>query len=207
VSLEKQTVFTTKLVDEINEKNNKGFIIPRHEKFWYSNLVQVKKDGVTFAMTDYELSEYVKCYIGIKNIRYITKEVNGELVKEIDGDVPDVANGEEPEMRGIHYFAEKYCKIKREDGSIGAMRLRDYQKDVIDLYMDNRFSILCGSRQIGKCHSADTHINIYDERINAYSILPVFKLFHQTKKVKGFLDYVKYGLYQCIYRIKYHKFA
>jgi hypothetical protein len=153
---EKQTVFTTKLIEEVTEKFNKGFIIPRNEKFWYSNLVQVKKDGVTFAMSDYELSEYIKCYIGIKNIRYLTKEVNGELIKEIDGDIPDVENGEEPDMRGIHYFAEKYCKIKREDGSIGAMKLRDYQKEVIDLYMDNRFSILCGSRQIGKALRNDS---------------------------------------------------
>ncbi len=34
----------------------------------------------------------------------------------------------------VHYFAEKYCKIKREDGSIGEMSLRPYQKGIIDLY-------------------------------------------------------------------------
>ena len=50
----------------------------------------------------------------------------------------------------IHYFAEKYCKIKTEDGSVQNIRLRDYQKDILDLYSKNRFSILMGSRQIGK---------------------------------------------------------
>lgn len=50
----------------------------------------------------------------------------------------------------IHYFSEKYCKIKREDGTIGAMKLRDYQKDILDLYTKNRFSILMASRQVGK---------------------------------------------------------
>jgi hypothetical protein len=50
----------------------------------------------------------------------------------------------------IHYFAEKYCKIKTEDGSIQNIRLRDYQKEILDLYTKNRFSILMGSRQIGK---------------------------------------------------------
>ncbi len=50
----------------------------------------------------------------------------------------------------IHYFAEKYCKIKTEDGSIQNIKLRDYQKEILDLYTNNRFSILMGSRQIGK---------------------------------------------------------
>ncbi len=50
----------------------------------------------------------------------------------------------------IHYFAEKYCRIKTEDGSIQNIRLREYQKEILDLYSNNRFSILMGSRQIGK---------------------------------------------------------
>jgi hypothetical protein len=52
----------------------------------------------------------------------------------------------------IHYFAEKYCSIKREDGTIGPMKLRDYQKDIIDLYSKNPRSILMASRQTGKCN-------------------------------------------------------
>jgi len=54
----------------------------------------------------------------------------------------------------VYYFAEHYCKIKLEDGSIGQMRLRDYQKDIIKLYTENRYSILMASRQSGKTVSA-----------------------------------------------------
>ncbi len=54
----------------------------------------------------------------------------------------------------IHYFAEKYCKIKTEDGSVQNIRLRDYQKDILNLYTKNRFSILCASRQVGKTVNA-----------------------------------------------------
>ena len=53
----------------------------------------------------------------------------------------------------VYYFAEHYCKIKLEDGSVGQMKLRDYQKDIIRLYTENRYSILMASRQIGKCNS------------------------------------------------------
>jgi len=55
-----------------------------------------------------------------------------------------------------HYFAQKYCQIKREDGTIGPMILRDYQKDIIDLYTQNRFSILMASRQTGKAQDLDS---------------------------------------------------
>lgn len=56
----------------------------------------------------------------------------------------------------IQYFAEKYCRIKTEDGSVQNIRLRDYQREILDLYTKSRFSILCGSRQIGKCFSFNT---------------------------------------------------
>lgn len=53
----------------------------------------------------------------------------------------------------IHYFANKYCQIKREDGTVGPMKLRDYQKDIIDLFQ-NKYSVLMTSRQMGKTISA-----------------------------------------------------
>lgn len=97
----------------------------------------------------------------------------------------------------IHYFAENYCKIKLEDGSVGKMYLRDYQKDILDLYNNNRFSILCASRQVGKTVSAaiailhfitfnndktvmivankgDTSIEIIDKIKSIYRLLPFF---------------------------------
>ncbi len=67
-----------------------------------------------------------------------------------DGEIKEYAKCK----MSVHYFAQKYCQIKREDGTIGPMTLRDYQKDIIDLYTNNRFSILMASRQTGKTVSA-----------------------------------------------------
>jgi len=50
----------------------------------------------------------------------------------------------------VHYFTEKYCKVKTEDGSINNILLRDYQKEMLDNFVNNRFSILMASRQVGK---------------------------------------------------------
>jgi hypothetical protein len=96
----------------------------------------------------------------------------------------------------IHYFAEKYCKIKREDGSIGPIKLRPYQKDILDLFKSNRV-ILCAARQSGKTINAaitilhfilfnndknvmivanlrDTTIEIIDKIKSIYVLLPFF---------------------------------
>jgi len=111
-------VLTSKIVDEIQQKENLGKKISRHEVLWFQNNRQVRKPYLTFAMTDVELDEYIKCKLDIK------------------------------------YFTERYCQIKREDGTVGPMTLRDYQKDIIDLYMNNPRSILMASRQTGKTVSA-----------------------------------------------------
>ena len=54
----------------------------------------------------------------------------------------------------IQHFAEAHCRIKREDGSIGQIRLRPYQRTILNLYTRNRFSILMSSRQSGKTINA-----------------------------------------------------
>lgn len=61
----------------------------------------------------------------------------------------------------IFYFAQKYCKIKREDGTVGEIELRDYQSDIIKLFNNNRYSILMASRQIGKTISVAIYMLWY----------------------------------------------
>lgn len=97
----------------------------------------------------------------------------------------------------IHYFTEKYCKVKTEDGSINNIRLRDYQEEIMDNFVSNRFNILMASRQVGKTISAsifmlhtilfnndknimivankgDTAVEIVDKIKSIYTLLPFF---------------------------------
>lgn len=131
---ENQFIFTTEVVEKIREKFEDGYKISRQEKYWFSNLPLVKRAGLVFSYTDDELLEYTKCKFGI--------DEEGEPF------IDDAT--QKLKQTGIQYFAEKYCMIKNEYGKIGNMRLRDYQNDILNLYTYNRFSILCGSRQIGK---------------------------------------------------------
>lgn len=54
----------------------------------------------------------------------------------------------------IQYFAEKYCWVKGEKGEPVKLVLRDYQKEILDNFFNNRFNILMASRQTGKTISS-----------------------------------------------------
>lgn len=117
-TVENSLVMTTKRIEEIRQRENMGEKIKRDEKLWFSGIKDIRKSNISFAMTNEEMQEYLRCKLSVQ------------------------------------YFAEKYCKIKREDGSIGSIKLRDYQKKIMDLYVNNRFAILMASRQTGKTVSA-----------------------------------------------------
>jgi len=97
----------------------------------------------------------------------------------------------------INHFVEKYCKVKREDGSVGPIFLRDYQKEILNNFVNSRFNILMASRQVGKTISAaifmlhkilfdndknimivankgDTAVEIVDKIKSIYTLLPFF---------------------------------
>ncbi len=97
----------------------------------------------------------------------------------------------------VHHFAENYCWVKGEKGEPVRLVLRDYQKDILDKFHNNRFNILMASRQIGKtiCSSImllhfvlfnnnknalvtanklDTAIEVLDKIREIYQRLPFF---------------------------------
>jgi len=105
----------------------------------------------------------------------------------------------------IHYFADKYCHIKREDGTIGPMTLRDYQKDIIDLYSNNKYSILMASRQTGKCLIMNTLVTIKDIKTNNIYNISLFELYYNNIKMERkltILEIIKWYLYKLLSKIE-----
>ena len=51
--------------------------------------------------------------------------------------------------KDIVYFANRYCFAMTDEG-IRRIELRDYQKDILKSFQDNRFNVLMASRQCGK---------------------------------------------------------
>lgn len=88
----------------------------------------------------------------------------------------------------ILYFAEKYCRIKKEDGQYGHFELRPYQKKALRAFQNNRFVIYCASRQIGKCLIFQSLTKINGEEKS------VGMLFNENKK-RSILSTIKEMLY------------
>lgn len=97
----------------------------------------------------------------------------------------------------VHHFAEKYCWVKGEKGEPVKLKLRDYQKEILDNFFNNRFNILMASRQTGKTISSsimmlhfvlfnnnknvlvtanklDTAVEVLDKMREIYQRLPFF---------------------------------
>ena len=103
----------------------------------------------------------------------------------------------------VFYFTETYCKVKIEDGSIDNIELRDYQKDMINNFINNRFNILMCSRQTGKCFSFNTIISI-DVDYLQYDIRFGKLYYYMLSKERNLtiLEKIKIRLYDILYRLE-----
>lgn len=55
--------------------------------------------------------------------------------------------------KDIVYFAEKYAVVMTDEG-IRKVKLRDYQKDLLKSFQENRFNVVVAARQMGKTVTA-----------------------------------------------------
>lgn len=104
-------------------------------------------------------------------------------------------------QENILHFAETKCNVMTDDG-ITLVRLRPYQKRVLLQYKKFRFNVFLASRQIGKCITFDTNIDIFDSLRNQNITIPMFEFHYQYKKNKKFVDYIEWGIYRLMYRVK-----
>lgn len=177
--MEKQIIFTTKLIEELQKKLDDGYVLTRQEKFFEGDNPLLKRKNLTFNLTEEEQIEYLKCKLGI----------------DIDG---GVYFGEDQVLKqsGIEYFAETFCKIKNEVGQINNITLRDYQKDILNLIINERNSIICGARQSGKCVTPTTNIIVNNVNI------PIFKIWYNSIINHTIYDRIKYFIYCMIYKLE-----
>jgi hypothetical protein len=104
----------------------------------------------------------------------------------------------------IHYFASTYCYIKGEEGQPIIIPLRDYQKEILDNFFNNRFNILMASRQIGKCFSFNTKVLIQmnDQLLEVRFGKLYYSLISKLRKLT-ILERIKIKLYDLIYKLDY----
>lgn len=99
----------------------------------------------------------------------------------------------------LHYFIEKYCRIKRPDGKIGHFKLRPYQLKQIKDYLDNDEVILAWSRQSGKTVGTALYI-IWAMLFNVDKQTAI--LANKSKTAKEVLDKIKDIYYELPFWLK-----
>ncbi len=85
--------------------------------------------------------------------------------------------------KDIIYFAETYCQLMTDKGYANVV-LRDYQKELLLMFQNNQQNIALASRQVGKCVSFQTKINIIKGRwkIKLYLLLIRIKLYLENER-------------------------
>lgn len=103
----------------------------------------------------------------------------------------------------IDHFVEKYCKVKREDGSVGDIKLRDYQKEILNNFVNSRFNILMASRQVGKCSSFNTLCSIEKDNIQIdFRIGRLYYYMLEQERSLTLLEKIKIKLYDFLYHLE-----
>lgn len=80
----KQTIWTSKLIEDVTEQINMGFNPKGVNNPFYEGTVGLRKSGIVFKMSQMELEEYIKCKMDIhhfaENYCYV-KGDQGEPIK------------------------------------------------------------------------------------------------------------------------------
>jgi len=79
----------------------------------------------------------------------------------------------------VSYFGDTYCHAMTDDG-VTKIKLRPYQKKMLNAFQDNRYVVMMASRQIGKCFLFNTKITL--KLNNKIEVLPIYELWFRTLK-------------------------
>lgn len=90
----------------------------------------------------------------------------------------------------VVYFTNNHG-VSMTDEGIQKITLRDYQIDILKMYQDNKYSCLLASRQIGKCISAQSKIEIQNHETKLTQHIPAYKLFYSLKSKKSIIEKLK----------------
>lgn len=126
--------------------------------------------------------------IGVRRANLIY-EYTAEEIEEITKCAKDVI-----------YFANTYCYCMQGSKGYQPLTLRDYQKEVLKSYSDNRFSITLAARQVGKC-SINSTINILDKKKNEKKSEFIDELYNKKSRKCGFLSKLKKILFKLYRRL------
>lgn len=124
------------------------------------------------ATKDFEL-DLKNCYNGNQNLKRAGIELS-----YTEDQILDIIKSKED----MNHFFENHVKIISLDDGVVNFNPYLYQKDILKVFKDNRFSICLTSRQMGKCVNEDTAISIHDTMTGNYEKITIGELFRRCSE-------------------------
>lgn len=84
-------------------------------------------------------------------------------------------------MKDPIYFINTYIKMNTLDHGVRNITLYPYQEKLIDVYMNNRFSIVVAPRQSSKCCLISTNMNIRNKKTGETLTLSIGELYERIE--------------------------
>ena len=143
--------------------------------------------------------------------KYLTKNTRNYLIPDITPDDKDIQERNPSLLRAykpqtldiphkvewikcsvdIIYFIEKYIKVRHPDKGIVPFKLFPFQRDMMDVYINERFSVMMTARQMGKTTTSGSFINHFSIFEKEKEVAVVAQRQDQAVEI---LDRVKAGL-------------
>lgn len=79
------------------------------------------------------------------------------------------------------YFIETYVMITDIDKGLVPFDMYDYQREMLDMFHNNRWSIIAASRQSGKCLTKDINITVRNKKTGNVYELPIGDFYSMRK--------------------------
>ncbi len=85
----------------------------------------------------------------------------------------------------VFYFAENYYMIVHVDRGKEIIKLRPYQKRMINSFQNNRFNIALASRQTGKCVFSNNIIHLRNKKTGEIKKVEIGEHYSQSDELKN----------------------
>jgi len=82
----------------------------------------------------------------------------------------------------IKYFINNYVRIENVDFGLINFNLRDYQHRMVDSIVENRYTIMLCSRQVGKCQHAEEIITLRNKTTGKIFKTTIGEFYENRKK-------------------------
>ena len=98
----------------------------------------------------------------------------------------------------ILHFGEVHCKVRTDDGDrfMGKGGLRKYQIKALLQLKKYQFNVWLASRQIGKCVSYDSEVELYDRAKDSMIRMPIFEAHYRYKRRMRRMDSVELAIWR-----------